>query len=590
MRSLILYIIIAFAIVSCHSNKEEPAVTATELFGHLSYLASDSLKGRLPGTAEDELAARYIAGEFMKAGLEWLTQDGLQSFEVITDLALGTDNHFSTEDFNGTPGEDFAPFPFTGNTSLETGVVFAGYGFDIDESGLVWNDYMGIDVTGKWVMVLRGNVEIDSSASPFHAYSSARDKAMTASDNGAAGILFVSGPVFSSEDELVDLENREGKVPIPAIHIKRTVADLLLSSSGKTISSLEEQMIARRQPSSFETYSRVNASAEVIPAMQTTYNVIGFLEGNDPDRRNRVIILGAHYDHLGMGGKGSSSRNPDTLAAHNGADDNASGVAALIEIAEKISNSGDGPAHSFIFIAFGAEEIGLLGSKYYVENALIPIDSTVLMLNMDMVGRMDNGVLMVGGIGTAGEFRALVERFMGIDSLKLELMEEGYGASDHSNFYSHSLPVLFVTTGGHLDYHTPEDDVEKLNIEGMVKISSFVENVLASLDSMLAPLTFQESGPTHQYSPRRKRRIELGIMPDFMDSDDKAGMRADLVFPGQPAHLGGMKKGDLITAIEGMPVNNIYDYMFRLSKVKKGQVIILTVKRGEQEIDLLVQL
>jgi hypothetical protein len=291
-----------------------------------------------------------------------------------------------------------------------------------------------------------------------------------------------------------------------------------------------------------------------------------------------------------MGGEGSSSRNPDTLAVHNGADDNASGVAALIEIAEKISNTPGGASHSFLFIAFGAEEMGLLGSKHYLDNPVLPLDSTLFMLNLDMVGRMKDRQLLVGGIGTASEFRAIVESSGTEDSLVLELMEEGYGASDHSSFYSRSLPVLFVTTGGHTDYHTPDDDVDFLNLEGMISTSSFITNVIARIDKMDSELNFQEAGPFSQYSPRKKRRIALGIMPDFTDTDDKNGMRVDIVYPGQPAHVGGMKKGDHITAIEGLPVNGIYDYMFRLSKIMKGQVIIVTVKRGEQEIDLLVQL
>ncbi len=589
MRYLLLLLFTAL-LASCTGRKEDPAVTSAELFSHVSYLASDSLKGRLPGTEECDLAAGYIAGEFRKAGLEKLTDDYLQAFEVITDLEMGQANHFRTGTYEGILNSDFAPFPFTGNLELDANVTFAGYGFDIHEEDLTWNDYKDIDVNGKWVMILMGNPEIDSSSSVFNAYSDERNKAMLAIDKGASGILFVSGPVFDEDDNLIDLSKREGKVSVPVIHIKRTLADKILFESEKTIADLEKGLNDKREPESFSTSASVSASAEVIPTKALTCNVVGYIKGKDKELGKSIIIVGAHYDHLGMGGPGSSSRRPDTLAVHNGADDNASGTAALIEIAEKISLQDKKPARSYLFISFGAEEMGLLGSKYYVDNPVLPLEQTSLMLNMDMVGRLRNRQLQVGGVGTAAEIEKIVEDAAGTDSLQLGLTQEGYGASDHSSFYAMDIPVLFITTGGHSEYHTPEDDVETLNLDGMVEVADYVVNILAQLDSMRAPLTFQEAGPRVQYSPRRYGGITLGIMPDFTDTDDKDGMRVDLVNPGGRAQRGGMKKGDYIMAIEGKPVNGIYDYMYRLSVVEKGQVIVVTVKRNGQELDLLIQL
>ena len=416
MRSLgpILFLIL---ILSCSRPAENPEVTTAELLDHLEYLSSDSLKGRLPGTLEDKLAADYIAAEFRKAGLKWITDDGLQEFELITDLKKGPGNYFSCSELESAPDSSFAPLPFTANSRLDAGVVFTGYGLSISGDDLSWDDYENIDVSGKWVMVLRGNAEIDSSSSPFHAYSNERDKAMLASDKGAKGILFVSGPSFDAEDILMDLSKREGKVSIPSIHIQRSIADQILASSGKSIEGLEQLLNEQRKPSSFEISAKVTASAEVIPYMETTYNVIAYLEGQHPERRNNTIIIGAHYDHLGLGGEGSSSRQPDTIAVHNGADDNASGVAALIEIAEKISLSEPAPSCSYLFIAFGAEESGLIGSKYYVENPLFPIDSARLMINLDMVGRMNDNILQVGGIGTSIESEQIAEAAGKPDSL-----------------------------------------------------------------------------------------------------------------------------------------------------------------------------
>ncbi len=574
----------------CSFNKEDPNITTEELFQHISYLASDSLKGRLPGTEEDRLAAIYIADEFSKAGLQLIGDGGLQAFEVITDLETGATNYLRIGDMDAGLSEDFAPFPFTANKESSAGVVFAGYGFDIDMQEVQWNDYASLDVTGKWVMVLRGSAEIDSTVSPFHAYSNDRDKAMMAGDKGAAGILFVSGPNFDAEDKLITLEQREGKVGIPAIHISRKTADLLLASAGTSTESLENKLNTSREPSSFGVDVTVAAGASVQPTTTTTYNVIAYLKGSNPETSDKHIVIGAHYDHLGMGGKRSSSRKPDTTAAHNGADDNASGVAALLEIAEALALGAEPPANSYLFIAFGAEEMGLLGSKHYVNNPELPLEEIRVMINLDMVGRLRNQQLQVGGVGTAKETEEIVTKLILHDSLVLSTTREGFGASDHSSFYGKDVPVLFLTTGAHTDYHTPEDDVENINLGGMVSVADYAAMIAQHIDQMDSSLTYQEAGPKVRPQGRRGARITLGIMPDFTDNDDKDGMRVDFVTPGKPAYNGGMQKGDYIMAIEGQPVNGIYDYMYRLKSVNKGQIIVVTVKRDEKELDLLVQL
>ena len=574
----------------CSFNKENPDITADELFQHISYLASDSLRGRLPGTEEDRLAALYIADEFSKAGLQLMAEEGLQAFEVITDLEAGTTNYLRIGEMDAGLSEDFFPFPFTANKELSAGVVFAGYGFEIDKQEVQWNDYTDLDVTDKWVLVLRGSAEIDSTVSAFHAYSNERDKAMLAGDKGAAGILFVSGPNFDQEDKLIGLERREGKVSIPAIHISRRTADLILSTAGTSTEDLENKLNTAREPSSFGIDVTVSAGAEVQPTTTTTYNVIAYLKGSNPETADKHIVIGAHYDHLGMGGIGSSSRKPDTTAVHNGADDNASGVAALVEIAEALSLGTEPPSNSYLFIAFGAEEMGLLGSKHYVNNPLLPLEEIRVMINLDMVGRLRNQQLQVGGVGTARESEEIVTRLIPHDSLALSTTREGFGASDHSSFYAKDIPVLFLTTGAHTDYHTPEDDIEQINLEGMVSIAEYTGSLAQYIDRMDSTLTFQEAGPKVRPQGRRGGGITLGIMPDFTDNDDKDGMRVDFVTPGKPAYNGGMRKGDYIMAIEGQPVNGIYDYMYRLKSVSKGQIIVVTVKRDEQELDLLVQL
>jgi PA domain len=235
-----LNLIVLLSILACSRIKENPDVTENELISHVKFLASDSLKGRYPGTREDSVAATYIANEFRKAGLKWVTENGLQEFEVITHREMGKNNTFQMDNFTGTPGKDFVPAPFSSNNSVDAEVVFCGYGFEIDDKDLKWNDFMGVDISGKWVMVLRGNPLPDQSVSIYDSYSNDRDKAMVAMDNGASGIIYVSGPLFDPYDELMTLKSMESPVGIPAIHISRNLADMILKPSGNSVEDLEK--------------------------------------------------------------------------------------------------------------------------------------------------------------------------------------------------------------------------------------------------------------------------------------------------------------------------------------------------------------
>ena len=592
MKNLILLaLLMALTFISCNRIKEDPAITDKELLAHVEFLASDSLKGRSPGTPEDRIAASYIADEFRKAGMKWFTDNGLQEFKIVTNLEAGKNNSFQLKDFSGISGKDFTPASFSSNGKLEAEIIFCGYGFQINETDLKWNDYTGQDIAGKWVMVLRGNPLPNQPSSVYDNYSNDRDKAMVARDNGAGGIIFVSGPLFDPYDELMSLGSRESSVGIPAIHISRELADRILKHSGKSTAMLEKNMNDKLRTISFNTGVKITGSAEIIPREATTFNVAGFIEGDHPDKKNQWIILGAHYDHLGLGGTGSTSRKQDTIAIHYGADDNASGVASMIEIAEKIALNEKYPERSFLFLAFGAEEMGLLGSKHFVDSPLIPLGDVSLMMNLDMVGRMKNDLLQVIGTGTSEEGEEIITALAQQDSIKLTTSPEGFGASDQSSFYAKDIPVLFLTTGVHTDYHTPADIASKLNYSGMVKVADYAFLILDSISRLDSMLTFRESGPKAMPAARPGRgRITLGIMPDITSTDDSPGMRVEFVSPGKPAEIGGMKKGDMILAIDGKPVNNVYDYMFRLEKLKRGQLVIVTVDRNGVNLDLLIQL
>ncbi len=583
-----LPVLVILFLLSCTGNRE---VTTKELQDEIKYLSSDSLKGRLTGSPGDSLAAEFIKNELTSYGMIPLSGDGLQRFKVTKRVLPGKGNALSINGINYTPDKDFMPLAFSSNSSLESEVIFAGYGFNINGDSLKWNDYKGIDVKGKWVMILRADPETDNTKSPFIPFSDDRDKALLAKDMGAAGVLMVSGPAFDPQDTFESLNSEEFSVDIPVLRIKKEVADIILSKSKTTIAALEKKLNENRKPNVFSTKCTINGKTEIVRESANTRNVVMILPGEDELLKNEYIIIGAHFDHLGIGGPGSSSRAVDTIAVHHGADDNASGVAMMLEIAEKFAMTKGSHKRSIICIAFTGEELGLLGSKYFAENPDIDLSKVNAMINLDMVGRLpETNVMQISGVGTADGFKNIVYSASDTSLIKLNLSDEGYGPSDHSSFYGKNIPVLFYFTGAHLDYHTPSDTYDKINYNGMVKISYLIFSVAKELSSSTARLQFKESGPkveTVRYG--RRKGVTLGIMPDF-DGAIKNGLRADFVTPGKPAALGGMKKGDIITAINGKPVNNIQDYMFRMGQLKHGQTISVEVLRNDKKVVLLIQL
>jgi len=463
---LTVLLISALLYSSCANyHIDQPEITVEELQETIGFLASDSLKGRYPGTPEDSIMADWLVKKFREMGVEMIANEGKQYFEVVTDIKAGENNSIKYNNKTLELNKDFAPFSFSGNVLTEAKVAFVGYGFEIDDEDIKWNDYSGINVTDKWLIILRGDPEIDSLTSPFIPYSGERDKVMLASDHGAAGVLFVSGPKFDQKDKLVDLETQKAPVDIPVFHITRNVADDILKGEGRNIENLEKKLNKQRSPEVFETGIVIRGLSEVLQDKSVTQNIIGMIKGNDPDLAE-YILIGGHHDHLGMGGPNTGSRKPDTTAIHNGADDNASGVAAVLEIAEKLSYNRDSLRRSIIFTTFGAEEMGLLGSKYLVNNPVIPLGSIKTMINIDMVGRMNNEkLLQIGGTATSVSGNGLLDNITGSKNFNMAKSPEGYGPSDHASFYGKDIPVFFFSTGPHLDYHTPEDDIEKINFE-----------------------------------------------------------------------------------------------------------------------------
>jgi hypothetical protein len=591
LRSITIAALLAQPVFAWAQNEID--ITTHEIKQHITFLASDSLKGRKPGTPEGRTAAEYIARSFSECGLKLMGEKGFQYFEVVTAVQADEKNRLAFDNFQGELGKDFVPVAFSENAGVTANVVFAGYGFDFENDSLRWHDYEGVDVKGKWALVLREDPEANNPQSLFLQHAPLRKKALVARDKGAAGLLIVSGVALDEKDQLMPLhyDQIESGAGLPIIHIQRAVADKLLAESGKNIAAIEQELIKQKKPASFELNVAVSAVASVVQTKATTQNVIAFLPGADARLKNEFIIVGAHYDHLGFGGPGSGSRQPDTLAIHNGADDNASGVAALLEIAEKLAANRKRLQRSLLFVSFGAEEMGLLGSKFFTQNPLIDLKQVKMMFNLDMVGHLnpETKAITLGGTGTAAGLDGIVQHHNGPYGFDLKLSPEGYGPSDHASFYAENIPVLFFFTGVHEQYHTPEDDTEGINFAGEKSIADYAYDLIVTLANQEPALVYQEAGPKSRPSAGRGFKVTLGVVPDF-SSAEKTGFRIDGVRKGGPADRAGMQKGDIIVAIEGKAVTNIYDYMYRLNELKPGQRASVEFIRDGKKTILIVEL
>lgn len=595
MKKTIWTGILFLAALACTFAQEKPKsseISATELKKHVSYLASDALQGRKTGMPGDSLAAEYEHKVLTQEGLIPLFGNGFQHFRVTDKIIYGPNNILELHGSTLKLDADFAPFAFSENASFAGEVVFCGYGFDISEDSLKWNDYSGMDVKGKIVMILRADPEIDKLKSSFIKYSRDRDKVLQARDMGASAVLLVSGKIFDPEDKFEPLAKGEQSVGIPAFRISRTVANSILEAKKLNIDDLEQKLNEQRSPDIFNTGVSLSGKSDVMQTTIPTRNVVMMIPGSDPVLKNQFVVIGAHFDHLGWGGPGSGSRVPDAVAIHYGADDNASGSAMILELAKKLEAHPESHRRSIAVLGFSGEEMGLLGSKNFVNSNDFDLKKVDAMVNLDMVGRLtDSTKLQIGGVGTAEPFKKIIYNSCDTTKLKLALSEEGYGPSDHASFYSKDVPVLFLTSGAHLDYHTPADTWNKINYKGMVEIADVAYRIICNLANSDTKLAFQEAGPklaTGRGISRRKG-VTLGIMPDFA-GNVKNGLRADLITPGRPAAIGGMKKGDIIISINGKPVGNIQDYMFRLNQLKFDETIHVEVLRGGKKEVLIIQL
>jgi len=619
-----LYALLLLASLAFGLYAQKADVTEANLRATIEYLASDKLEGRRTGEPGATMAADYVASQFAKYKLRPAAtgKNGklsyMQAYPYITGVEMAKNaNSFRLEltesdnrkhDLNNA---NTMPVGCSPNGSIANAPVsFAGYGIVAKEAN--YDDYAWqgrpMDFKGDVVLVFDGNPDNDNPHSPFGRFD-LRTKALIAKEHGAVGMLVISREDVFQHDRLTTLEYDQslGEAAIPTLVIARTTAAAILGANEKGLKNIEELVADKKDGINTnvgfrDVQPRVTFDVKLVKQSVDAYNVIGVLPGTDPVLKNEAIVIGAHYDHLGHGGAGSLAANSTEI--HHGADDNASGTAAIIELARMFAAEKKNK-RTLIFIAFSGEEEGLFGSNWYVNHPVFPLDKTVAMINLDMVGRLNDNKLTIGGIGTASEWRDLVnknDKFFDADpgSLKydnpgsiaaaqpvfnLQLNDDGFGPSDHSSFYGKKVPVLFFFTGTHNDYHKPSDTADKINWRGEDLIVRYVRKLAWAIDQNPTRPTYTVAKTTMQ-GGRSGFNISLGTIPNYADSD--TGLLLDGVRDSSPAAKAGVKAGDRVIKLAGHDVRNVMDYTYVLGEMKADIEYEIVVVRGTETLTLKI--
>ena len=652
LAGLAIAILAISTVAQRRTTTNDPSVE--HLRAHIEYLASDKLEGRRTGTAGANLAAEYIAREFSRyglrrsigydtAGMSVLEADSpkryLQEFPYVAGVELGKQNLFYLNPGKAVDmkqfrvGEDWMPLGFSSNGNI-TGaeMIFAGYG--ISSAELKYDDYSASDVKNRVAIVFGGTPDGDNPHGQFARAGEIRFKAAAARAAGARALLIIASEEQLKDDRLSHLSyDNAGEAGIPVLVISRSLAQKLLGlgSLADYQAAADARVANNSQLRAAVGVRKLDISTEITRRLAPSANVVGILDGSDPTLKNEVIVIGAHYDHLGHGGEGSLA--PREGEIHHGADDNASGTAGMLELARLFRSQTLRPRRTIVFMAFSGEEEGLLGSNYYVNHPIVPLANTITMINMDMIGRMKDNKLIVGGVGTTPKWRealaaanapertrvavaptspgdmprpvSTVGREMPgrevpivtgsngspVVTLSFEkpfdltLNEDGYGPSDHSSFYAKQIPVLFFWTGTHEDYHKPTDTADKINYLDEARILALVRRIVYEIDT-------NDKRPAYAVAKSESAgraggfRVYLGTIPNYADSND--GLLLDGVREDSPAAKAGIKAGDKIVKLAGHDVKNVYDYTYALGEMKAGQEYEVELMRAGERITLKI--
>ncbi len=590
----IVPLLVAFATVSglrAQTPQAGAATTSTDriltvdhLRDRVKYFASDALAGRRTGTPENLEAAQYIAGEFRRIGLQPFdsTNGYFQYFDYLTGYRTGENNSMRVSSAAGERslalGTDFTPLSFSGTNSASGPVVFAGYGISAEHLG--YDDYDGLDAKNHVVVVMRGSPDGDNPHSEFAHYAALVWKVRNATSHGALALVLIDRPDDADAGPPESFIRNMGDVGMPVIFASAEALGTLTDPSGRSLGAVEQLIDSARAPHSFAVKDlTVAIQTQMEPVHVRVPNVVGVLPGHDPALRDQIIFVGGHFDHLGLGGEGSLYTGPPAI--HHGADDNASGTTGMLTLAEMMASRGDN-RHTFVFAGFNGEEEGLLGSANLVDSAPLDSADVIAMLNMDMIGRLDTNELIVGGTGTSPAWDTLLKSAAG--DLRLKFNREGFGPSDHSSFYMKNIPVLFLFTGLHSDYHKPSDTWDKVDYPGMRRVVAFADRVVDRIDAMDAPPEFSETPQENRQS--MAFHVYVGTIPDY--GYDGKGLRLSGVSPGGPAEKAGLKGGDVILSMDGTAINNIYDYTAALGKFEPGQKVETVLQRGDERLTVTI--
>jgi hypothetical protein len=660
-RRLLLSALVAAVSLTVYGQDSSSGPSAERLREHVNYLASDKLEGRRTGSAGANEAAVYIAKAFSRYGLRrsigrdlpgmsHMEADSpnryLQEFPYVAGVELGENNLFFVN-----PGraddmmqfrvqEDWMPLGFSSNGRIQKArYEFVGYGITAAEQK--YDSYAGHTMKDTIAIALAGTPDGDNPHGQFARYEDIQWKAIAARNAGASALLIIAQEENLKDDRLARLryDNSAGDAGLPVAVISRQLAARLFGPTAdakKTLMALADSAkldgkTPETKPADGQTPSpaqlltkasslTISLSTAIVRREVSAANVIGILDGSDPTLKNEVIIIGAHYDHLGHGGAGSLA--PREGEIHHGADDNASGTAGVLELAQLFAQQQPRPRRTIVFMAFSGEEEGLLGSNYYVNHPLLPLANTVAMINMDMIGRLKERNLIIGGVGTAQDWRAMVEAGNQLESMtvtatagagpsassnalpmvvatngrpivtvdktkqfSLTLNEDGFGPSDHSSFYAKKIPVLFFWTGTHEDYHKPSDTADKINYDGEVGILKLVARLVHDIDASDKRPAYTVA-KTESTGRSTGFRVYLGTIPNYADSND--GLLLDGVRDDSPAAKAGLKAGDKVVKLAGRDLRNVYDYTYALGEMKAGQEYEVEVMRGGERLKMKI--
>jgi Zn-dependent M28 family amino/carboxypeptidase len=542
---ILLSLFFVFTTASAQKLKKADKAIVANLKEHIQYLADDKLEGRRAGSNGEKLAMEYISRQFKAIGLlPKGTDEYYQPFDINEGKQINAESYFIINNNKLDAGKEFFPFPFSPDKKIEALPAIA-----IQEADM------------PWFVDLSETLEENKNNPHFDLNEYIRNNSKKAADRGASMVILYN--TSSIDDSLVfNGKDKSEQLSIPVVYVFKEAAKKYFSDKTATLD--------------------IKINTEIGEKKRTGHNVIGYIN----NEAATTVILGAHFDHLGYGEDGNSMLRTGEKLIHNGADDNASGTAALIELA-RILKTSKTKNNNYLFIAFSGEELGLFGSKYFTEHPTIDFATINYMINMDMVGRLNDStkILSVGGYGTSPQWATVINKQDKKLPFVVKIDSSGTGPSDHTSFYRKDIPVLFFFTGQHRDYHRPSDDADRINYIGELNVINYINSIINNLNKQSQKMAFLKTRESQ--TSTTSFRVTLGIMPDY--TYDGSGVRADGVTDGRPAAKAGLKTGDVIIQLGDNPVNSMETYMQALNKFKKGDKTIVKFKRGNETLESAIE-